>query len=34
LSDAGKCELFFNQEVRESWQVRRIALEGLMFGNK
>jgi len=34
LSDAGKCELFFNQEVHESWQVRRIALEGLMFGNK
>lgn len=33
LSDAGKCELLFNQEVRESWQVRRIALEGLMFGN-
>jgi hypothetical protein len=33
LNEAGKCELLFNQEVHEPWQVRRIALEGLMFGN-
>lgn len=34
LSEAAKCELFCNQEVREAWQIRRQALEGLMFGNR
>lgn len=31
FSDAGKCRLKVNHEEREYWQVRRMALENLMF---
>jgi hypothetical protein len=31
FSDAGECNLQVNHEQREYWQVRRMALEGLMF---
>ena len=31
FSDDGKCKLYVNAEPREFWQVRRMALEGLMF---
>jgi hypothetical protein len=31
FSDEGECKLQVNHEQRESWQVRRMALEGLMF---
>jgi len=31
FSDAGECKLQVNHEPREYWQVRRMALEGLMF---
>jgi hypothetical protein len=31
FSDAGKCRLKVNHEEREYWQVRRMALEQLMF---
>ena len=31
FNDQGECQLFVNAEVRELWQVRRLALEELMF---
>jgi hypothetical protein len=31
FNDEGKCRLYVNAEPREFWQVRRMALEGLMF---
>ena len=31
FSEDGKCKLYVNAEPREFWQVRRMALEGLMF---
>ena len=31
FSDQGDCKLHVNQEERELWQVRRMALEGLLF---
>lgn len=31
FSEDGKCKLFVNETERDSWQVRRMALEGLMF---
>jgi hypothetical protein len=31
FSDEGKCKLHANQQERELWQVRRMALEELMF---
>lgn len=31
LDDTGKCMLLVNGEERDSWQVRRMALEDLMF---
>ncbi len=31
FSDAGECKLKVNHEEREYWQVRRMALERLMF---
>ena len=31
FSEDGKCKLYINAEPREFWQVRRMALEGLMF---
>lgn len=31
FSDDGKCKLYVDAEQREFWQVRRMALEGLMF---
>jgi hypothetical protein len=32
-SDDGKCRLRVNQDEREYWQVRRMALEDLMFAS-
>jgi hypothetical protein len=31
FSDDGKCKLYVNEQERDFWQVRRMALEGLMF---
>jgi hypothetical protein len=31
FTDDGKCKLHVNQEERDFWQVRRMALEDLMF---
>jgi hypothetical protein len=31
FNDQGECRLHVNQEERELWQVRRMALEGLLF---
>ena len=31
FNDRGECKLHVNQEERELWQVRRLALEGLLF---
>jgi hypothetical protein len=31
LNEEGKCELYVNQQKQYFWQVRRRALEGLMF---
>lgn len=31
FSDQGECQLMVNGEAREYWQVRRLALEDLMF---
>jgi len=31
FNEDGKCKLYVNAEPREFWQVRRMALEGLMF---
>jgi hypothetical protein len=31
FGDEGKCKLYVNAEQRDFWQVRRMALEGLMF---
>ena len=31
FSEDGKCKLFVNETERDPWQVRRMALEGLMF---
>lgn len=31
FSDQGECKLHVNQEERDMWQVRRMALEGLLF---
>jgi hypothetical protein len=31
FSEDGKCKLYVDAEPREFWQVRRMALEGLMF---
>jgi hypothetical protein len=31
FSDEGKCRLNVNGQERETWQVRRMALEELMF---
>jgi hypothetical protein len=31
FSEDGKCKLFVSETERDSWQVRRMALEGLMF---
>jgi hypothetical protein len=31
FDDAGKCQLSVNGEQRDSWQVRRMALEELLF---
>jgi hypothetical protein len=31
FSEDGKCKLFVNETERDSWQVRRMALDGLMF---
>lgn len=33
FSDHGECKLKVNHEEREYWQVRRMALEGLMFAS-
>ena len=33
FSDRGECRLKVNGEERDSWQVRRMALEELMFGS-
>jgi len=33
FNDAGECKLQVNHEQREYWQVRRMALEGLMFAS-
>jgi hypothetical protein len=32
LNDKGECRLNVNGEGRDLWQVRRMALEGLLFG--
>lgn len=32
LSNTGRCKLKIGQEELEQWQVRRMALEGLLFG--
>lgn len=32
LSNTGRCKLKIEQEDMEQWQVRRMALEGLLFG--
>jgi hypothetical protein len=32
FNDKGECRLNVNGEGRDSWQVRRMALEGLLFG--
>lgn len=31
FTEKGECKLIVNKEERESWQVRRMALEDLMF---
>jgi len=31
FSEDGKCKLYINESERDFWQVRRMALEGLMF---
>lgn len=31
FSEDGKCKLYVNESERDFWQVRRMALEGLMF---
>ena len=31
FSDDGKCRLYVNETERDFWQVRRMALDGLMF---
>lgn len=31
FSEDGKCKLYVNESEHEFWQVRRMALEGLMF---
>ena len=31
FNDKGECKLYVNEEEREMWQVRRMALEELMF---
>jgi len=31
FGDDGKCKLYVDAEEREFWQIRRMALEGLMF---
>jgi hypothetical protein len=31
FTDKGECKLIVNNEERESWRVRRMALEDLMF---
>jgi hypothetical protein len=31
FSDDGHCQLYVHEQPREFWQVRRMALEGLMF---
>jgi predicted acylesterase/phospholipase RssA len=31
FSDDGKCKLYVNEQERDFWQVRRMALEALMF---
>jgi hypothetical protein len=31
FSNEGQCRLYVNEQPREFWQVRRMALEGLMF---
>jgi hypothetical protein len=31
FNEAGECKLRVNDQDREAWQVRRLALEGLMF---
>ena len=31
FSEDGKCKLYVNESERDFWQVRRMALEGMMF---
>lgn len=31
FNDQGECKLHVNQQERELWQIRRMALEGLLF---
>jgi len=31
MNDQGECKLHANEQEREYWQVRRMALEDLMF---
>ncbi len=31
FNDKGECKLYVNEEERELWQVRRMALEDLLF---
>jgi hypothetical protein len=31
FNDRGECKLYVNEQERESWQIRRMALENLLF---
>jgi hypothetical protein len=31
FGEDGKCKLYVNEQARDFWQVRRMALEGIMF---